>query len=77
MKIRVDWSKFAGAKLEALSWEKEIRKLSEFIFLCPQNMFWGQHVEFSIHSTPDILTLAGVWKNDGYDGGCLLEAKID
>ena len=28
MKIRVDWSKFARAKLEALSREKEIRKFS-------------------------------------------------
>ena len=35
----------------------------EFIYYGRQNMVSGQQVEYSIHPTPTIPTLVGVWNN--------------
>ena len=41
---------------------KWLKQISEFIFLCLENMVSGPQLEYSIHPTLAILTLLVVWK---------------
>ena len=53
--------------------KKLLKKISEFIFLCLENMVSGQQLEYSVHPTPAILNLVKYYE---YDGGYHKEAKI-